>query len=273
MTDATPADSRHPRKVAKDERFAKPIGPRRYAAHRSGRPVLVCAGDSITCGLVSANWVSRVARTVLPVIDTVNAGVNGELAWNLLARLDDVIACRPSAVTILIGTNDALAQISAAWSDAFVKAQRLPQRPTAQWYEDNLRAIVGRLQSETTAAVALMSLTPLGDSAEGRWHDLIASCNAIIHTVASSTGVPVLPVHESVVGLVADEPPVSWQPDRRLEYAALVRHFLLRRSWDAVSRRHGFATTTDGVHMNERAAAAIAPLVVRFADAAVQTAQ
>jgi acyl-CoA thioesterase I len=237
--------------------------------------VLVCAGDSITCGLVSGNWVSRVARMVLPAMDTVNAGVNGELAWNLLSRLDDVIACRPSAVTVLIGTNDALAQISEAWSGEYVKAQRLPRRPTPQWYEENLRSIVGRLQSETTAAIALMSLTPVGDAAEGRWHDLIASYNAIIHAVASSAGVPVLPVHECVTGLIGRDPAVTpvvpWQATKKVMYAALVRHFLLRRSWDAVSRCHGFSTTTDGVHMNERAAAAIAALVVRFASTAVET--
>ena len=35
----------------------------------------------------------------------VNAGINGDLAWNLLERLDDVIDCNPNHITILIGTN------------------------------------------------------------------------------------------------------------------------------------------------------------------------
>ena len=265
MTNATPTDARSPRQAARDERFGKPIGPRRYAARPSGRPVLVCAGDSITCGLVSANWVVQVAQTVSPRMDTVNAGVNGDVAWNLLSRLDDIIACRPAAVTVLIGTNDVLAQISTARSDQYLKQKRLPQRPTPQWYEDSLQQIVGRLQSGTAAAVALMSLTPLGDATTGRWDDLIAPYNAIIHAVASRAGVPVLPAHERVTELIAHEPTAPWDGTSKLGYAALARRFLLRRSWDAIALRHGFSTTTDGVHLNEQAAARVAALAERFA--------
>lgn len=43
------------------------------------------------------------------------------------------------------------------------------------------------------------------------------------------------------------------------------RRFLLRRSWDAVARRRGFSTTTDGVRLNEQAAARVAALAERFA--------
>lgn len=265
MTDYAPADSQPPRRTARDKGFPKPIGPRRYAACRSGRPVLVCAGDSITHGSMTPNWVTRVADTMAPTMDTVNAGFTGDLAWNLLSRLDDVIACRPAAVTVLIGTNDALAQISPAWCDGYMKAQHLPQRPTAQWYEENLRKIVHRLQSETTAAVALMSLPPMGDTTKGRWHDHVAPYNAIVGAVATRAGVPVLPVHDHIAGLITDEPPTPWDGTKKLMGAALARHFLLRRSWDAIARRHGFTTTTDGVHMNTTAAARIATLVEQFA--------
>ena len=41
-----------------------------------------------------------------------NHGVNGDLAWNGLQRLDRVIAERPDFVTILIGTNDVNATLS-----------------------------------------------------------------------------------------------------------------------------------------------------------------
>ena len=274
MTNDTPADSAHSRRAARDDRIAKPIGPRRYAARPSGRPVLVCAGDSITHGAMSANWVSQVASSAASVADTVNAGVNGNLAWNLLARLDDIIACRPLAVTVLIGTNDALAQISESWSDRYMKERLLPQRPSAQWYEDNLRQIIDRLQAETNAAVALMSLPPLGDAIEGRWHDLIAPYNAIIHAVAGRSGIPVLPVHEHVAELIAHEPPVQWDGTKKLAGRAVVmRRFPLRRSWDAIARHHGFSTTTDGVHLNERASARIAALVEQFASSSARAAR
>ncbi|MGW1507156.1 SGNH/GDSL hydrolase family protein [Streptomyces mirabilis] len=273
MTDNAPADSQHTRRTARDRGFPKPIGPRRYATQRSGRPVLVCAGDSITHGAMTPNWVTRVADTMAPTMDTVNAGFTGDLAWNLLSRLDDIIACRPTAVTLLIGTNDALAQISRSWSDGYMKAQHLPQRLTAQWYEENVRQIIHRLQSETTAAIALMSLPPLGDTTKGRWHDYVAPYNAIVQAVATQAGVEVLPVHDRIADLITDEPQKPWDGTKKLMGAALARHFLLRRPWDAVARRHGFATTTDGVHLSTTAAARIAALVEQFATTVMETGQ
>ena len=35
----------------------------------------------------------------------VNAGINGQLAYNLLQRLDNVVACCPDVVTVLIGSD------------------------------------------------------------------------------------------------------------------------------------------------------------------------
>ena len=249
----------------------KPIGPRRYAAHPSGRPVLVCAGDSITEGIISANWVRQVAPAVAPAMDTVNAGVSGDLAWNLLARLDQVIACRPAIVTVLIGTNDLAAQISAKWSDGYLKSKHLPQRPTPEWYRENLLRIVERLKSETSARVALMSLPPLGDATGGRWAELAEPYNAIIHEVAARAAVPVLPVRDRITGLIAaDHASTQWDGTKKLMTSAAARRFLLRQNWATIARRHGFTTTTDGVHLNELAAAQIATLVEQFAAASTE---
>lgn len=241
-----------------------PTSARRYAARPSGRPVLVCAGDSITHGVISANWVRQLASGLAPTMDTVNAGIGGNLAWNLWSRLDEIIACRPAIVTVLIGTNDALAQISRKWSDGYMKVQRLPQRPSIDWYRDNLHRIVDRLKAETSARIALMSLPPLGDAADGRWQDLIAPYNTIIHEAATHAGLPVLPVHDRIADLITHEPSKPWDGTKKLMGAALARRVLLRQSWNTIARRHGFTTTTDGVHLNEPAATQIATLVEQF---------
>ena len=130
------------------ELLRKPIGPRRFR-RRHARPtnvVVVCAGDSITNGLMSANYVSVLQHDLGRSYDVVNAGVNGELAWNLLQRLDDIIACQPDVVTVLIGTNDAAAHIDESWQADYVKRQHLPQQPTLDWYEESLERIVTRFE-------------------------------------------------------------------------------------------------------------------------------
>jgi len=72
----------------------------------------------------------------------VNAGINGQLAYNLLRRLDDIVACRPDVVTILIGTNDVNATFSQAWEDTYRKEQKLPEKPTLAWYRLNVERII-----------------------------------------------------------------------------------------------------------------------------------
>ncbi|MEV0617402.1 GDSL-type esterase/lipase family protein [Nonomuraea sp. NPDC050404] len=72
------------------------------------RPRVVAAGASMTQGALGADWVAALrARPELGGYEFVNAGINGNTTDDLRLRMDtDVVACRPAAVTILIGTND-----------------------------------------------------------------------------------------------------------------------------------------------------------------------
>ncbi|HEY0256766.1 MAG TPA: GDSL-type esterase/lipase family protein, partial [Candidatus Methylacidiphilales bacterium] len=74
---------------------------------------VVCFGASLTAGTVSFDYVELLrARPSLAGFRFINHGVNGDLAWNGLQRLDKVVAERPDIVTILIGTNDVNATLS-----------------------------------------------------------------------------------------------------------------------------------------------------------------
>ena len=74
---------------------------------------VVCFGASLTAGRVSFDYVELLnARPSLSGYRFVNHGVDGDLAWNGLQRLDKVIAGQPDAVSILIGTNDVNATMS-----------------------------------------------------------------------------------------------------------------------------------------------------------------
>lgn len=76
----------------------------------SPEKVLVCFGDSLTHGSVSANWVDRLEERSRDraiwgdgYTAVLNAGVNSETAAAAYTRLGDVLACKPTAVTVLIG--------------------------------------------------------------------------------------------------------------------------------------------------------------------------
>ena len=109
---------------------------------------VACLGASLTAGSVSADYVEMLAaRPALAGYRFLNHGVNGDVAWRGLQRLDKVIADQPDAVTILIGTNDVNATLSERNLRHYLEFYKIPTTPTREWYEENLRAIVGRLQA------------------------------------------------------------------------------------------------------------------------------
>ncbi len=82
-------------------------------------------------------------------------GVNGDLAWNGLERLDRVIADKPDFVSILIGTNDVNATMSERNLLRYRAFNHLPTEPTLTWYECNSGRSSSGLKHETPARLAL----------------------------------------------------------------------------------------------------------------------
>ncbi len=59
---------------------------------------IVFLGDSLTAG---GNW-----HELFPGLPVKNRGINADTTLNVLDRMDDVLAGQPSAIFLLIGTND-----------------------------------------------------------------------------------------------------------------------------------------------------------------------
>ena len=195
----------------------------------------------------------------------VNAGISGDLAYNLEQRLDDIVACEPDVVTILIGTNDAAAQIDESWRDGYMKRQHLPQHPTLEWYAETLERIVHRLRSETRARIAVLELPPLGEDLDSSHNERVRRFNEVIRQVADAADVPVLPLHERLVAaLPPGHRPPPFDGSKRLMGTALLQRVVLRRSYDRIADGHGFTLLTDHVHLDERAASIVAELVEDF---------
>src|SRR3977135_3207778 len=118
---------------------------------------VVCLGDSLTRGQVSVDYVEMLAaRDVGGSASFTNAGVNGDLAFNVLQRLDSVIELQPDVVSVLIGTTDTNAthaRLAEKNIRRMTRMKKLPQRPTIAWYHENLTAIIDRLAAETSARI------------------------------------------------------------------------------------------------------------------------
>jgi lysophospholipase L1-like esterase len=230
---------------------------------------VVCFGASLTAGTVSFNYLDLLgARPSLAAFRFINHGVNGDLAWNGLDRLDQVIAERPDFVTILIGTNDVNATMSERNFARYKAFNHLPTEPTMAWYERNLGTIVKRLKQETDARLALLSLAVIGEDLDHEANRKIALYNDAVRRVAREETIAYLPLHERMVVYLREHEGDRTQLPPRLEYRdglhntgnALALH-ATGLSWDEVSRRNGLLVTTDTLHLNSVGAGMIADLI------------
>lgn len=226
-----------------------------------GRPVVV-AGASIVRGRASVDFV-QMLRARFPSRTFVNAGVNGNVAWELLQRIDQVIACRPAQVVILIGTNDVQATLSPDAMRSTRETKHLPEDPSLGWYAACMREVVARLGA-AGATVALCSLPPIGQDLQAPVNVVVREANAAIRQVCEDSGATYLPVYEGLTELLtslsATAGPAwtgSWAPGT----ASLVEHFVLGRSYDAIALARGWVLSPDGVHMDSTGAGIIADVV------------
>lgn len=240
----------------------------RSNAERQGKKVLVCVGDSITHGRVSHNYVDMIAEEMSHTdLIVVNAGVNSELAYNVLSRIDQIILCKPDYVTILIGTNDANSLLSPENTARAVKNMKLPRTPDKAWFAENLAEICRRLKTETSARIALLSLPPIGESPESPAFRASMEYSAVIRDVALREGCAYLPLNEKTAAYLKANP----RPPRRsyselqsLMYAGIFRHFILGKSFDEISDANDFQLLTDFLHLNGRSAGMISELILGF---------
>lgn len=246
-----------------------PDGPAAFIARgRSDgtQRVVVCVGDSITRGAASADYVALLrAGRAGPGTEFVNAGIDGNLAWNVRQRLDAVIACTPDAVTLLVGTNDVNATVSPHLAEHYRRNQGLPQAASLPWFRENVAGILDRLLAETRARVAVLQVPPLGEDLGSPVNARVREYNAALADVAAERGVAVLPLHERLAATIpANTRPPSYDGSEAAAVVAVLRHMVLRQGWDRVSRASGLHVLTDHIHLNDRAAAVLAGLVEEF---------
>jgi lysophospholipase L1-like esterase len=233
-----------------------------------------CVGDSITRAQHSVDYLSLLGARHRPgEVSTQRFGVNRDFAYNLLQRLDEVVAAPADVITVLIGTNDARASLPGYPVDKVMKSKQLPAKPSAAWFQECLESVVERLTSETDARIGLLSLPVLGQDLAAAPAQASMEYSRMIAEIAERHGVAYLRLHERQIDEIHRENPAKI-PYEELTVAGyigtLLQRKLLRRSLDTISRRRGLLLTTDHIHQNGRGAALIAEVIdVNMLQAAV----
>lgn len=247
-----------------------PDNPLEYVREKkpqTNKRVIVCVGDSITRGEVSYNYVDLLQTRLGEHFEMINAGINSEVSYEVLQRLDQVIACEPDMVTILIGTNDANASIAdegALWT---MQHRRLPSKPSIGWYEENMEKIVERLQRETRARIALLSLPPIGEELDSQPVRTTRWFSEVVRRVARRYGVAYLPVFEQMTDYLAEHPPAESLEHEMWQWhsvKAIWENKILGVELDEVAQHQGLVLHSDMLHLNSRGARIIADLIEDF---------
>jgi acyl-CoA thioesterase I len=231
---------------------------------------IVCLGDSITCGQISANFVEMLAGQFEQApneLRFINAGINGDLAYNVLQRLDGVIALQPDCVLLMIGTNDIIStlRLSNLWISRISKG--LPRNPDLGWYQANLEAIIRRLKAETHAQIGLASPPIIGEDLSSHSNKQLRIYKKVIVEIAEREGLVYLPVFEHIASHLHSNRhrPGKAHRSRLFMTAELtLRHLVFHESYTSISRRKGFTIMTDGLHLNETGAGLVAKVYTDF---------
>ncbi|MHA1732053.1 MAG: SGNH/GDSL hydrolase family protein [Promethearchaeota archaeon] len=243
--------------------------PRDFLARpRPEGKVVVCAGDSITHGLVSVNYVDILERRLGERGFTfVNAGVNYEMAFNLYARLDEIVACKPDIVTVMIGTNDVNCLVNKRPVWKYVRDRGLPREPSKEWYREVLAATIRKLEEETDARVGVFSLPVIGEDPGHPAFLRVLEYNDAIREVVGQTSATYLPLGEAMVEYLEAHPTNQkhgFDEQVKLLVKSVFRRYFFGTSFDKIGEENGFRLLVDHLHLNGRGAEMVANLAEEF---------
>lgn len=232
----------------------------------ASKKVLVCFGDSNTHGNVSYNWVNNLSSQ-LTDYQVFNAGINSDLTYTLLRRIDDVVACKPNFITILIGTNDVNSTMGKVMEKRYQDLGRISKdtSPNFEDFKKNYIEIIGHLKAKTQAKIAVMSLPVMGEDLAHEANQKADKYSEFVKQLATDEQLIYLPVREKQKEFLQKNPqPLkhTFEDTYKLLNFSVISYYLLGKSWDEISAKHGFQLTPDNLHQNSIAGGMIRDLVM-----------
>ncbi|CAE8718760.1 unnamed protein product [Polarella glacialis] len=232
---------------------------------------VVCLGDSLTRGNLSADWVGdlRLRLSAARGATVVNAGTNMHCAHNARLCLDRVLDCRPSHVVVLIGTNDLKAEQSSFESVVYRLLNSLPEKPSLATFELELLELRERLLANGVQ-VALASPPVLGEDITSPANRRAAEYAAVVRRVAAGGrgGCLYLPLFERTL-LALPTMPAGAAYDG-LRFLTWLWATCLRRPGDSMEQMQEdrqLTVTVDLVHLGPTGGAMLAEMAHAFVTA------
>ena len=250
-----------------------PMHPRHYISDKEcNKKLVVFAGNSITHGRIGYDWVRS-----LSLNDTskmyLNAGMNGDLAWNVNQRIDEIIKCDPDLVFLLIGSNDAMGSLSKDAGEFYKKFKNLPLLPALDWYEKNYDQILQKLLKSTSAKIILITIPWVGEHEDSKIISIIKEHNKVIKKLSLKYELKVLSFFDEMGKLISSKhqqnnstetiPVYTRKKNASLSVFGILKYYQLGFSWNEIGDKNNLIATFDFIHLNERSGILLENLVQR----------
>lgn len=239
---------------------------------------VLCLGDSLTRGNCSADYTTRLSRRLeKDKIRVVNAGINGNMVHDVLARLAGVLEDTPSpeAITILIGTNDANATLDSNVAKRALENPAMGRIPDEPVYRTLYTELIERLRQNTDAPIILISIPPIGEVPGSTEWNRSAEYAAAVRDIAAAERCAYVPLFETLSSRIMKNPP---NPDEfpghedwtRGMHMAVFRRHVLGKDYRTIGSAEGYILHSDQLHLNEEAAAILVDLLEPFVREAIE---
>ena len=239
-----------------------PMHPRHYISDKEdNKKLVVFAGNSITHGRVGYDWVRSLSLNDTSKI-YLNAGMNGDLAWNVNQRIDEIIKCDPDLVFLLIGSNDAMGSLSKEAGEFYIKFKNLPLLPALDWYEKNYDQILQKLLKSTSAKIILITIPWVGEHEDSKIISIIKEHNKVIKKLSLKYELKVLPFFDEMGKLILSKhqqnnstemiPVYTRKKNTSLSVFGILKYYQLGFSWNEIGDKNNLSATFDFIHLNER---------------------
>jgi lysophospholipase L1-like esterase len=232
--------------------------------------LVMCIGDSLTHGNLGENYV-KLLENQLSQKDycCINAGRNADLTYTLLNRLDEIIAYQPDFIVLLIGTNDVQATMDETHRKRYIEIKRIEKEiyPSFDTFKENYLHIIQRLEKETKAKIALVSLPIISEDLSHSVNLKADEYSNFIQKTALEKQFAYLPVREEMKKYLLQQsniPKYSYENAHLLLHLSVIRHYIFRQNWNQICAAHGNVLTQDMLHFNTKGSSIISDLVLNF---------
>jgi lysophospholipase L1-like esterase len=247
------------------------------------KPVLLCLGDSLTHGNMSASITPEIPLKLtetlgLPVpnygatftdpVWVVNAGQNGITSHTVLyERLSSSMAAAyPDYVLLWIGTNDVRGIYKRRWGRHVRRTNQLPSgEPNMQAFERNVSEILKFVRENSQKVqVGVCTLPPMGENLRSRANDVVREANAVIERVVQKAGdkVTLIPVYDTLEAVLEKKRRRFHWPVELLGITAAIQNVLFHMLFSSWNLWSTGVVLTDGLHLNERGRDVVVDLIV-----------